>query len=270
MSVGKEDSPIVIGGCGRSGTTIFRLMLDAHPSICCGPESNLLLGGKGPRQASKELARKFDLPEAEVLRLRDQHADHGAFVRSFFELFRMSQGADRWADKTPRNVRHLDGIWRMLPTARFVHVVRDGRDVVCSLRTHPRFRVVDGNLVPTGILRDLDECMDRWIHDVEAGIQHQDDPRYLEVRYEELVGAPEATMRRVLDDLGEPWSDAVLAHHEITAETHDPVHFPQNAEAVEPVSDTSVERWRTDLTADEQSRVAERLGPLLLRLGYEP
>jgi hypothetical protein len=103
-----ESEPVIIGGCGRSGTTLLSAMIDAHPLFFCGPES-------------------------------------------------------RWSEKTPGNVRVLDRIFEYFPRARFIHVIRDGRDVVCSTRTHPKFRVVDGKEVLTGILRPADECAERWV-----------------------------------------------------------------------------------------------------------
>ena len=84
----------------------------------------------------------------------------------------------------------------LFPAARFVHVLRDGRDVACSLRTHPRHKVVDGELVPTGIRKPIAGCARRWVRDIESSRRWWGDPRFMTVRYEDLVAEPETGARR--------------------------------------------------------------------------
>ena len=61
----------------------------------------------------------------------------------------------RWAEKTPQNIRHLDWILERFPEASVVHVIRDGRDVVCSMREHPDWRWVDGAWLKVLVTRPL-------------------------------------------------------------------------------------------------------------------
>src|SRR5688572_21024001 len=137
-------SPILVGGCGRSGTTLMRVILDTHPRICCGPESRLFQ----PRVPSPpKLARRFDLPEAAVGELFAKSGSQAELIDRFFALYSESRHKPRWAEKPPRNVLYLDYIFEHFPNARFVHMIRDGRDTICSLRTHPRHKVVDGKIV---------------------------------------------------------------------------------------------------------------------------
>ncbi len=68
-----------------------------------------------------------------------------------------------------------------------MHVLRDGRDVVCSLRTHPRHRVEDGRLVPLDTRKPIAGCARRWVRDIEASRRWWNDTRFHTVRYEELV-----------------------------------------------------------------------------------
>src|SRR5690606_37548970 len=103
-----------------------------------------------------------------------------------------------WGDKSPSHIGHIDGIARCFPTARFIHMVRDVRDVAASaqsawgkhpLRTAQRWR--DAVLpVHAQAVRG-----DRWL---------------LEVRFEDMVADPEATLRQVMAFIGLPFLPAQL------------------------------------------------------------
>jgi hypothetical protein len=257
--------PIVIGGCGRSGTTLLRVMLDSHPRICCGVESKLFL----PRSIKpRVLERKFDLSAADIGRLLDESRSQAEFIDRFFAAYCRHAGKPRWAEKTPDNVRVIDYVLAHFPRARFVHVLRDGRDTVCSLRTHPSHLVVGGRRVPLRTRKPLDQCIDRWVTTVTMGLAHRGDPRYHEVRYEDLAASPDATLRTLLGRLDEPWDPAVLEFHARRDGSREELRNPLHPGIHRPVSPRSVGRWRSELTRGEADRFKSRAGDLLLRLGY--
>jgi protein-tyrosine sulfotransferase len=246
---------IVVGGSPRSGTTLIRRTLDRHPSICCGPESSIFLPGAiliGP------VAAGFKLPADELRRMLDVSPSQGAFIDTFATRYRQSRGRARWAEKTPLNVRHIDWILERFPESRFVHVVRDGRDVVCSMREHPERRWVDGAWVTEASPLSLEEHAQRWVTDTEAGIAHRGDPRYLEVRYEDLVQDPEGVVRRLIEGLGEAFHPELLLDPAKSGKVH----------ANAPIRTRSMGRWHTDLTPEEQAVVQRIAGATLARLGY--
>src|SRR5687767_7251824 len=143
---GRQPAPFVVG-VSRSGTTLLRLMLDAHPQLTIPPETHFvpeLIRAAGRRRASAEgLAEiivsqrqwgDFGVDEAE-LRLRLEALDRvepAGALRAFYGLYAEKQGKPRWGDKTPIYVEHMRGIAKALPEARFVHLIRDGRDVALS------------------------------------------------------------------------------------------------------------------------------------------
>lgn len=257
---------MVLGGCPRSGTTLLRVMLDSHSRLACGPESGLLAGSYRPR----DLARKFEIPEAEIVALRRQARDHAEFIELFFTRYLQVRQKTRWGEKTPRNVRYLDYIWKHFPNAKFIHVVRDGRDVVCSMRTHPRYRLVDGQRVPTGIRRPLEPCVAVWLRDTAAGMRWRGNANYLEVRYEDVVSETEATLRRVCEFIGEAWEPALLEYYRERGASRDPAKFVANIAATQPVSESARQRWRRDLSAEELARVEKLTSDRLRELGYNP
>jgi protein-tyrosine sulfotransferase len=262
-----DASPIIIGGCARSGTTLLRVMLDSHSRICCGPEANVF-HRPVTRKLLPGLAERYDLDPGFVDDLHRSAGSQAEFVDRFFAEYCRSTGKPRWAEKTPKNVNAIDYVFEHLPRARFVHVIRDGRDAVCSLRTHPRQKVVDGVIHKLDNRRRIDKCAARWTKAVGRGLHFRGDPRYTEVRYEDLVRRPEQTLRTLFASLGEPWDDAVLRFEQVVSPSRDPLKFPANPQAVAPIYSTAIGRWRNDLTQAEAETVMEIAGPLLIELGY--
>lgn len=258
-------SPVVVGGCGRSGTTLLRVILDSHPNICCGPESSLFL----PLWPSaRKLAARFEMPEQEVSELIATCASQAEFTDRFFARYSERREKPRWAEKTPRNILYLDYLFEHFPNARFVHMIRDGRDTICSLRTHPRHKVVDGQLVELNTRHPLGPCLERWVSNVSAGLTYRRDPRYIEIRYEKLVAEPRETLMQLFAFIGEPFDERVLEYHQLQGQSRDARYFPQNPEATQAMYTKAVARWRRDLSPEEILIVKREAGPLLRTLGY--
>jgi hypothetical protein len=261
---------IVIGGTPRSGTTLIRRTLDRHPAICCGPESSIFLPG-GVRIGP--VAAGFEMEEGGLRAMLAASPSQGAFVDAFASQYRAARQRRRWAEKTPLNVRHIDWILGRFPEARFVHVIRDGRDVVCSMRQHPDRRWVDGAWVKVHRPLSLDQYARRWVLDTEAGVAHRGDPRYLEVRYEDLVQDPAGVLGSLLGDLGESFDPAMLLEPDTATTAPDaPAVAPASGtghHAGTAISTRSMGRWRTDLTAQEQAVVQGIAGETLARMGYQ-
>ena len=118
----------------------------------------------------------------------------------------------RTIETTPHTLLHMDTLARLYPRARFVHVVRDGRDVVGSLLQ--RDWIDPGTGEKVWCCQDAQAAAEYWVHVVEA-IRQQGErfpDRYLEIRYEDLIEHPEAVMRHVMAFLGERWEPGVIEH----------------------------------------------------------
>jgi len=239
-------------------------MLDSHPHIACGPENSLLAGSFLPRR----LALAFDVSTDDVWHMRHQAQDHAQFIELFYTRYAEFTGKPRWGDKRPHNILYLDFVFRHFPNAKVIHITRDARDTVCSLRTHPKYRLANGERVPTGIRRPLRPCIRMWLRDTAAGMNWRGHAGYCEVKYEDLVERPEPTLRRVCDFIGEPWEPAMLTYHEQNGGSRDPRRFVANFEATGPLSHQAIQRWRKDLTAGELQLVTRLAGHRLAQLGY--
>lgn len=256
---------IVVCGCGRSGTTLTRVILDSHPDLYAGPESLLLLPLPVDPAA---LAWKFNLPEADVRELVAGTAGRAQLVESFQAMILRRSGKRVWVDKTARNVHRLDYILRHFPNARIVHVVRDPRDTVGSLKGHRKRKVVAGRVVPTGYCMPVELCIDRWERAWRDAAPFRRHAAFHELSYEALVEDTETTVRHLCAFLDVPFDPGMLNFHEHAAATRDHAKFPQNIEATRPISRSSIGRYRMALTATEIAMTERRLGSSMAELGY--
>ena len=260
-----NNSPIFIGGAGRSGTTLLRVILDAHPRVVCGPELKV----------TPLVCRLWqDFRYGYFPALQQHHLTEEDLARSFRTLLMsllekdgLAAGKPRIAEKSPNNVFFFQHLHRLLPDSPLIHVIRDGRDVVCSLRGMDWRNPKTGQLLDC--TRDAHGAATYWVQAVQAGRAARQTPslarRYIELRYEKLIEAPEQTLQPLFEFLGEAWDSRVLRYHEqkrnLAGESSaDQVSRPINAGALA--------RWKTDLSEADKAVVKEIAGPLLLELGY--
>ncbi|GFG73626.1 sulfotransferase [Mycobacterium botniense] len=262
----QANAPIFIGGTQRSGTTLLRVMLDCHPRICCGPELKVLpvvaehykfLVGR-----NREVMHSYGNTVADVQR------SCRLFVEDLVANFLRAQGKPRWAEKTPQNTRYMLTLGEIFPEARFIHVLRDGRDVACSLLTMEWSDSATGRKLD--YVQNMAAAARYWRDTVLQARSLARHPslagRVLEVRYEDLVNHTETTMRTVLAFLGEQWDEAVLAHHS-KDRSGEPVE-PSTAQVNKPLNHDSLGRWRHDMTEQDKAAFKQEAGELLIELGY--
>jgi hypothetical protein len=196
-TLGREAAqrPIFVIGSPRSGTTLLRLVLDSHPGISCGEETHFLrdmasiTGRHWPLLSAYGFEREWWLA-----RIRDFYAGFQAEVLA-------RSGKERWAEKDPTYTLLLDLVEELFPTAQYVHLVRDGHDVVASFRDRWGYR---------SAARAARSEWRRYVSAARALGAQLPVSRYHEIRYERLVAAPEPTLRDLLAFLGEAWDPRVL------------------------------------------------------------
>lgn len=257
-----EARVIIVGGCDRSGTTLLRAALDSHPQVAAGPESWLFCY----KPNLPFLAEEYCMPLSDVEMMHRSASGLAAFIDRFLTTYAQREGKPIWCEKSPRNVLRLEYIWTHFPNARFIHVIRDGRDVACSLRHHPKRQRVGDTYVPTNINRPIRECIAHWIWYVSAGIKHRQDPRYMEVRYEELVRDYAGQTRRICDHCDIEWRPELLERERIQSTRADMEIV--NTEVRGPLYESSIGRWQEALSMAEQRIVLRKASHLLRVLEY--
>ena len=143
------------------------------------------------------LARLRALPELEP----------GPAVRTFYAAYTEQQGKPRWGEKTPTYVQKMKLIQRALPEARFVHVIRDGRDVALSVLD----RTVRELTAATSAGAGSKKITKARAGLAEARPLHRDPLRGPDPRHR-------AGAARVCEFIELPWDDAMLDYHERSAD----------------------------------------------------
>lgn len=268
--------PFIVG-CERSGTTLLRLMLDAHPQLAIPPESYFIVDLARRRRRYEGDSGAFDaegfaldlaanrwftswqLTQDSLAEALEGVTDFAQAIRRTFEAYAREQGKARYADKTPAYVRHIRVLADVLPDARFVHLIRDGRDVAMSLA-----EVSWGPGDPLEAALQWDERVRRGrIAGWELGAH-----RYLEVRYEDLVARPEPTLREVTAFVELPFDPALLRHEE-WAESRERVHLCGLHRRAATPPRRGTRDWRSQMAGEDLEAVETLVGPLLEELGYE-
>ena len=297
MSPTTPPAPFIVG-VPRSGTTLLRLMLDAHPDLAIPAETHFLpalirtwrrMEADGADEAERR-RQVFELItdhrrwpdwgiEADALMTeleRRRPLTLADAARSVHLVHAAHQGKPRWGDKSTAYLARMPRIQSALPEARFVHLVRDGRDVALSLAE-----------VSWGT-DDLEQAARQWAEGI--GLARRRAARltpdsYMEARYEDLVSDPEPVLRRICELIDLGWDPAMLRYHEQAAERMSDVvrdvprvkggvitaeeRARQHELVAGPPTTERTARWRAEMPDPDRRRFEELAGEMLRDLGYE-
>jgi len=239
---------IFVVGLGRSGTTLLQLMLCAHPRIYIAFESSFYMWlDLFPKRAPRRdfLEHFFHTPSFRWLgvdpeRVRAELPDPlprertGEALAIILREAAALRGRVRYGDKTPVHAAHLGSVFRDFPDARVIHLTRDPRAAALSQSRMP--------WCPPTVQAGAVACeLDRRAVAKFRG-------RVLQLRFEDLIADPRATMGRVLEHVGEPWDDAVLDHSR---------HLPPDVLPPYPWVEAAAGQRRSDPAAWKQLSPAE-------------
>jgi len=284
-------TPVFIGGAGRSGTTLVVDMLGLHPDLSPVYETDFVMGltqilfgdQQEPVENKADKTRKYmdtwtkPLPHPPHNKREHERYHHGAHYILFDRPFAMQQtevlvqrlsagqqvegfrefigqlfaehcrldGKPRWINKTLAYVSMLPALKGLFPQMKFIQCIRDGRDVAASVITRP--------WGPNNV-RDAAPW---WLKIIERGQQFGAlvPEQYLEVRYEDLVREPEATLGTILRWLGEAAVEGEVVR--------------QHLAGTIPLDPGRLGVWKQALSIEDQQYFLEAAGTLLDRLGYD-
>jgi hypothetical protein len=268
---GLPDPVVFVGGSERSGTTLLRNMLTAHPALAVPNESPFVFrthrqlewrGQENDVELAWRLIREtprfhqWEMPVGEAERLLEQHppTSYADLVRTLFAAYARWRGKDLSGDKTTGNALWFQWLAERFPTSRFVHIVRDPREV-CMSRV---VQIFNSGGLPGAARHWRDHVAAARAAAVVLG------DRLLEVRYEELVREPAAQLERLCEFVGIPFDPAMLDHGA------SPEVIPQHrfdVHAREPLQG-GLRPWRTELSRDDVSVIEFIASDLMEQVGY--
>jgi len=238
--------PVFLVGSERSGTTLLRLMLDHHPSIAFHFEFDLaveMIADDGTLPGVEEY--RAWLVSSRIFRGSginvDASLDYRHLVNSFLEQER-KRNKKQLVGATVHT--HFDRLLHVWPDARYVHIIRDGRDVARSC-----IRMGWAGNVWTGA--------DRWIEAEQIWTTLRNRlprSRYCEITYEALIEHPRETLASICDFVGVPYHESMLSY--------------PNDSTYDLPKDTLGYQWKRKASEEEIRLVEARIGDLLVERGY--
>ena len=276
--------PFIVG-VSRSGTTLLRLMLDAHPDLAIPPETHFI-----PSLNAQIGMKNFFSIVTSATTWGDFHIDNDVFksalnkmnpfsvtegLRSFYRLYGDKYGKRYIGDKTPPYVLSMDFIQCLLPEARFIHVIRDGRDVALSQR---------GLWFGPG--DNIETAAEFWLSRIQRARQQAPLLKhYLEVRFEQLILNPADVLIHICKFLEIPFSEKMLTYHVNADKRLDELGDRYNSDgsvrvkkedllslfklAKQSPDPSRVYNWKNQMSEADQRSYERIAGKSLTALGYE-
>lgn len=296
------ERPIFIVGAGRSGTTLLRSLLSAHPRIAITTETHFMQrweieGGKAAdapsdfeafwaRYTASTRFQDLEVDADECLRLVEEQGERTfqAVFAAILSAYRQRSGKPRVGEKTPGHVFYLSRLLQWFPDARVIFIRRDPRAVIASQLKTPWNLA---QITPVSLRRGL--FIHKRLHEVavRAGnwsaiyedqrARWEADPRVLSVAYESLARDTEVEVRRICDFVGEAFEPEMLLGRD-TQQIQAPVDarpgIPRewleehHARTLKPVTTGSFEKWKQDLTPGEVAMIESRCIRGMRAAGY--
>ena len=267
--------PVLVLGVRRSGTTLLRVMLDRHSELAVPDESYFVpqladrhLRDVDPDEFVHDLRRidtvaEWDVPLEKVRARLTERMPIGAAIGAVYAVYAEERGKARWGDKTPMYMQNLRLLERLFPDALFVHLIRDGRDAALSFLSMPKGLMTETWMQP----RDVSAFAAQWRAEVKAAQRlgrRVGDRRYLEVRYEDLVGDVEQVLRRISTFARLSYEPAMADY----AGNVDVSSKPHQQSLKRPPT-VGLRDWRVQMSPEDVGAFDRVAGDLLAELGYE-
>jgi len=276
---------VFVVGCPRSGTTLLQRMLNNHPQLAVAYDSLFIPAAvrgqknKNPSVSKEIISRingfkrfsRLGLPPDALEILTPKAVDYAQLVSLIYDEFAQIHGKLLAGEKSPGYVRHMPLLQALFPFSRFVHLVRDGRNVALSLMEWgQQKKKPKGPAKKYRLWADSPVAVSALWWAYKAGRGQRDAARirsgaYTEVRYESLVANPEDELRRLAGFLQIPYSP-------------DMVHFYVGKTKATPglsaksawlPATKGIRDWRVTMKHDDLELFEALAGDCLVDFGYE-
>lgn len=273
-----NQQPNFIVGCPRSGTTLLQSMLATHSEIASFPESHVLLVTSRTRRG--RWLRRLGLVSPEMRqRLRQFLNEVGhpelmppvscrlrPFIQQFSHILdqlTVMQDKSIWIEKTPGHLYYIADFANAIPDARFIHLLRNGADVVASL-----YEVTNQNPEQWGHGYTIEQCVEMWNRAVHLSMGYAGNPNHHIVHYEQLLAQPEITVGNLCHFIGVPFEMTMCNAHHIVAQRLIAAHENWKSDALTPLHTMEQGKFTQLFTQAQQQAIAAQLVSLAPKNTY--
>ncbi len=264
-----EPTRIFVVGCPRSGTTLLQSLLAAHETLVSFPETHFF-----NYYARDGVDEWFELRHSE---LREQMSayferlERPGWARAFalwyplrrwyadvlveaFDTIAHEEQAEAWLEKTPSHLERIEAIEEIVESTKFIHIVRNGADVVSSLHavTHEYPEEWSG-------ARSIDRCIDRWLRSVELTDAYLDRPEHTAIRYEKLARRTATELERLCEFIGIDYEPEALERYRSAADRVVAENEPWKASNRRSIREPSSDRFFRRFADHERDYILARL-----------
>lgn len=291
-----DKKPLFILGNPRSGTSLYRLILTNHPEICIPPECGFIewwhkkyaewsaADAENGAKVAEYVEDVMSSRKIETWKLKAKELEaliHEMRPGNYAELslivilqYARQQGTDPvyLGDKNNYYVSHLDRLHKIFPDAKYLGIIRDGRDVACSYKSMKKVNT-DSPYVPR-LSDDISEIAEEWVLNNENIIELFEkvgEKNSFLIRYEDLLNSTEDILRQVCDFLNLPYSDHMLAYPEKNQKEHqEPDQFLAWKEKTLQLPDPSnIGKYKKQLSREEILLFEQNAEKLMPRFNYD-
>ena len=274
------DPPVFVVGSARSGTTLMYSILQASGEFALYQAETLLLevcrtkygNPKSDKNyerfindwtKSKQFYRSGLDTEEFVIGARDHRGSYVEFMKYFMECIAEKQGKKRWAEQTPSHIFNMRELSEAFPGAKFIHVIRDGRDVAVS-----RLKLGWTGTKSKDPMKSLIFAAKSWEISVKAGRAYGKDlgDNYLEVYYEDIIHNLDDVLEKVNNCIGANITRQMVESSSIGSLGKANTAFKYDGAGI---SAKNLGRWRRQLSDKDICILHSAIGDTLVQLGYE-
>ncbi|NEO19903.1 MULTISPECIES: sulfotransferase [unclassified Moorena] len=287
-SLSQQNQPLFIFGMERSGTTLLRLMLTAHPDFCIPPESLFFVNLEPKYGSSQDLSHQIDNFLTDIYadrRFREWNIDrqqlrenltaqkplnYSTAVATVYQTYlqQFDGQAGCWGDKNPENIYHIQTILKYFHNSKLILIIRDLRAIYASLK---RKELKFAKTWKESCIANVVATTQQWQHLFQVIKHYQNDQRLYILFYEDLVINPEEELQGICDWLGVSFSESMLEFNQKNAQKNLVAtgELGWHVKTFQPVSSDRIQAWKQELRDSELSVLEILNYKTMLNLGYE-
>lgn len=272
-----KDSPIFIVGVPRSGTTLLRMILNAHSKIGIATETHFLRIFWSARSKYNDLltedgmsafwedlsgSKYFDdlnFNDTEEIRQKifEGNRNFKDIFKTLMKEYACQRGKIRWGEKTPGHLMYSNVLLDFFPDCRIIHVIRDPRDVCLSFKKIPwgsNYAFSNARLWN----RFIDFSRQQWLYSKFS---------YIEIRYEDLVSRPKESIEVLCRFIGVAPEDQMLSFHQYSDDYLEK-NEPWKNGCFNPLTEKNIGKWELELTSWEIEQINLKCEKNMVEKGY--